>query len=47
MDKLISETDIENTQKSKEIEVADGTKMNDLKLTTQDIDSSLSFLDEI
>lgn len=47
LDKLISETDVENTQKIKEIEVTGGTKMDDLKLTTQDIDSSLSFLDEI
>lgn len=47
LDKLISEADVENTQKNKEIEVADGIKMDDLNLTTQDIDSSLAFLDEI
>lgn len=47
LENFINETGVESTQKSEKIEVTDGTKMSDLKLSTQDIDSSLAFLDEI
>ena len=47
LENFINETSVESTQKSEKIEVTDGTKMSDLKLSTQDIDSSLAFLDEI
>ncbi|MDC4243452.1 hypothetical protein [Clostridium perfringens] len=44
---FISEANTKSTKKSEETEVVDGTGMKDLKLTTEDIDSSLAFLDKI
>ena len=47
LDNFISETNVKSAEKSEESEVVGGTRMKDLKLTTEDIDSSLALLDEI
>lgn len=47
LDNFISEVNVESTEKSEENEVAGSIRMKDLKLTTEDIDSSLAFLDEV